>query len=170
MRVVEDADPYISHQYSGERVGAASPTPRYLYYTKPAVKFQTHIHQKKWRSENLNAFQYPSDKVGFHNFVQSTKHRSDGVGTSHGVAVHHFVQSTKHHFAICRRQIAIELHRKVQLHEPKARFSPSLLRSKYFTLQLPQVFVVAYLDNVDINVLKSPFAGIDKVILTVAHI
>ena len=25
MRVVEDADPYISHQYSGERVGGGVP-------------------------------------------------------------------------------------------------------------------------------------------------
>ncbi len=42
-RVVEDADPYISHQYSGERVGGGVPDAPFSYYTNLPVKFQFDI-------------------------------------------------------------------------------------------------------------------------------
>ena len=44
MRVVEDADPYISHQYSGERVGGGVHDDPFSYYTNLPVKFQFEIH------------------------------------------------------------------------------------------------------------------------------
>ena len=40
MRVVEDADPYISHQYGGERVGVGVLDDPFSYYTNLPDKFQ----------------------------------------------------------------------------------------------------------------------------------